>query len=124
MEAWAMLLGSGVLWVGAGARGESLAGVEWTLPALASLAYLTLVAGCVGFLLYFELLDRIGATELHLVGYLEPVVAALMAWALLGQVVDSQALAGFAAIFLGFALLERDVIFEAVVTTADAVRSH
>jgi len=124
MEAWAMLLGAGVLWVGAGARGESLAGVEWTLPALASLAYLTLVAGCLGFLLYFELLDRIGAAELHLVGYLEPVVAALMAWALLGQVVGSQALAGFAAIFVGFALLERDVIFEAVVTTADAVRSH
>ncbi|MCD2199509.1 DMT family transporter [Halobacterium sp. KA-4] len=124
MEAWAMLLGAAVLWIGAGARGESLVGVEWTLPALASLAYLTLVAGCIGFLLYFELLDRIGATELHLVGYLEPVVAALMAWALLGQVVDSQALAGFAAIFVGFALLERDVLFEAAVTTADAVRSH
>jgi drug/metabolite transporter (DMT)-like permease len=124
MEAWAMLLGSAVLWVGAGARGESLAGVEWTLPAVASLLYLTLVAGCVGFLLYFELLDRIGAAELHLVGYLEPVVAALMAWALLGQVVGSQALAGFAAIFLGFALLERDVLLDAAVTTADSVRSH
>lgn len=124
MEAWAMLTGSVVLWVGAGARGESLAGVEWTLPALASLVYLTLVAGCVGFLLYFELLDRIGAQELHLVGYLEPVVAAMMGWLLLGQVVDSQAVAGFAAIFIGFALLERDALSDVVVTTADAVRSH
>ncbi|MFB6270312.1 MAG: DMT family transporter [Halobacterium sp.] len=124
MEAWAMLTGSVVLWVGAGARGESLAGVEWTLPAVASLVYLTLVAGCVGFLLYFELLDRIGAQELHLVGYLEPVVAAMMGWLLLGQVVDSQAVAGFAAIFIGFALLERDALSDVVVTTADAVRSH
>jgi probable blue pigment (indigoidine) exporter len=124
MEAWAMLVGSLVLWVGAGARGESLVGIEWTLPAVASLLYLTLVAGCVGFLLYFELLDEIGATELHLVGYLEPVVAAMMGWALLGQVVDSQAVAGFVAIFLGFALLKRQVLSDVVVTTADAVTSH
>lgn len=124
MEAWAMLVGSVVLWAGAGARGESLAGVEWTLPAVASLLYLTLVAGCVGFLLYFELLDRIGAAELHLVGYLEPVVAATMGWLVLGQVVGSQAVAGFAAIFLGFALLKRDVLFDVAVDTATAVRSH
>lgn len=124
MEAWAMLIGSAVLWVGASARGESLVGVEWTLPAIASLLYLTLVAGCIGFLLYFELLGRIGATELHLVGYLEPVVAALMAWVLLGQVVDSQAFAGFMAIFLGFALLKRDVLSAVAIDTADAVRSH
>ncbi|MXR19358.1 DMT family transporter [Halobacterium bonnevillei] len=124
MEGWAMLIGSAVLWVGAGARGESLVGVEWTLPAIASLLYLTLVAGCIGFLLYFELLGRIGATELNLVGYLEPVVAAMMAWLLLGQVVDSQAVAGFAAIFLGFALLKRDVLSAVAIDTADAVRSH
>jgi probable blue pigment (indigoidine) exporter len=124
MEGWAMLIGSAVLWVGAGARGESLAGVEWTLSAVASLLYLTLVAGCIGFLLYFELLGRIGATELHLVGYLEPVVAAMMAWLLLGQVVDSQAVAGFAAIFLGFALLKRDVLSAVAIDTADAVRSY
>ncbi|WP_336037368.1 DMT family transporter [Halobacterium yunchengense] len=124
LQAWAMLLGSGVLWVGAGARGESLAGVEWTLPALASLAYLTIVAGVLGFLLYFELLERVGATELHLVGYLEPVVAALMGWALLGQVVDSQALAGFAAIFVGFALFERDLVFDVAADTARAVRTQ
>jgi probable blue pigment (indigoidine) exporter len=124
MEGWAMLIGSAVLWIGAGARGESLVGVEWTLPAVASLLYLTLVAGCIGFLLYFELLGRIGATELHLVGYLEPVVAAMMAWLLLGQVVGSQAVAGFAAIFLGFGLLKRDVLSAVAVDTADAVRSH
>ena len=123
LEAWAMLLGSAVLWVGAGARGESLSGVVWTGPAVASLVYLTLVSGCVGFLMYFELLDRIGATELNLIGYLEPVVAALAAWVLLGQVVDAQALLGFGAIFLGFALLKREALSAVAIDTADAVRS-
>lgn len=109
-EAWAMLSGSLVLWLGAGARGESLVGVEWTTTALLSLAYLTLVAGCGGFLLYFALLDRIGATEINLVAYLEPVGAALASWLLLGSVVSSSAVVGFAAIFVGFALVKRDAI--------------
>ncbi|MFB6072802.1 MAG: DMT family transporter [Halobacterium sp.] len=124
LEAWAMLLGSLVLWVGAGARGESLAAVDWTAPAVLSLAYLTLVSGCVGFLLYFELLDRIGATELNLVGYLEPVVAAGASWALLGRVVDTTAMVGFAAIFVGFALVKRDAIGSFASETAAAVRAY
>ncbi|MFC3476524.1 DMT family transporter [Halobacterium litoreum] len=123
MEAWAMLLGSLVLWVGAGARGESLVGIEWTTTALVSLAYLTLVSGCGGFLLYFELLDRIGATELNLIGYLEPVVAALASWLLLGRVVDASAVVGFAAIFVGFALVKREAIGAFASDTAAAVRS-
>jgi len=123
LEAWAMLLGSLVLWAGAGARGESLVGVEWTATAVLSLAYLTLVAGCGGFLLYFELLDRIGATELNLVGYLEPVVAGLASWALLGRVVDGSAVVGFAAIFVGFALVKREAIGAFASDTAAAVRS-
>ncbi|WP_232685644.1 DMT family transporter [Halobacterium zhouii] len=124
LEAWAMLLGSLVLWVGAFARGESLAAVEWTLPALASLAYLTLVSGCVAFLIYFELLDRIGAAELNLVGYAEPVVAALASWALLGTVIDESAVVGFLAIFAGFALLKHDAVATVATDTAAAVRSY
>ena len=124
LEAWAMLVGAGLLWAGALARGESMAGVEWTLPALASLAYLTLVSGCVAFLIYFELLGRIGATELNLVGYAEPVVAALASWALLGRVVDASAVVGFLAIFAGFALLKHDALTAVATDTAAAVRSH
>lgn len=124
LEAWAMLVGSLVLWAGAAARGESVAGVEWTLPAVVSLVYLTLVSGCVGFLIYFELLERIGATQLNLVGYAEPVVAALASWALLGHVIDASAGVGFLAIFAGFALLKHDALASVATDTAAAVRSH
>lgn len=124
MEAWAMLLGSAVLWAGAGARGESLAAVDWTLPAVLSLAYLTLISGCAGFLLYFELLDRIGAAELNLVSYLEPIVAAVVSWMLIGSVIDTSTLVGFATIFVGFGLLKRHVLADLAVDTATAVRSQ
>ncbi|SFR69285.1 DMT family transporter [Halogeometricum limi] len=109
-QAWAMLVGAGVLFVGAFARGESPAAIEWTTTAVVSLTYLTLVSGVVGFLIYFALHERVGATEINLVGYLEPVVASLAAWVLLGHVVDQTTLVGFLVIFAGFALVKRDTI--------------
>lgn len=122
-QAWAMLVGSLVLWAGAGARGETLAAVHWTPDALWSLAYLTLVAGAGGYLLYFRLLDRVGATELNLVAYLEPVGAAATSWLVFGRVVGPSAVAGFAAIFLGFALVKRHALVHTAERTVAAVRS-
>jgi len=121
LEAWAMLVGSLVLWVGAGARGEAIGSVTWTPTALASLVYLTLVAGAGGYLLYFVLLDRVGATEINLVSYLEPVGAAAVAWLLLGDLIAPTAFAGFAVIFLGFALVKHRYVGAVARDTRDAV---
>lgn len=109
-QAWAMLVGAAVLHVGSAARGESVLAIEWTGTAVASLAYLTLASGVVAFLLYFELLDRLGPTELNLVGYLEPVVATAVAWLVLGDVVDGTTLLGFLVIFVGFGLVKHDAV--------------
>ncbi|QCJ46658.1 DMT family transporter [Haloprofundus sp. MHR1] len=114
MEAWAMLLGAGSLFVGGALRGESLSAVHVTPVAVASFLYLTFVSGVVGFLLYFELLDRTGPTEINLVGYAEPVVATLASAALVGHVVETSAVVGFVAIFAGFAVLKRDALREFV----------
>jgi drug/metabolite transporter (DMT)-like permease len=108
MEGWAMLLGAGLLHGVGVARGERLAQVQVTPTAVVAFLYLTLVSGVVAFLLYFELLDRVGPTEINLVGYLEPVVAALVSWLVLGEFVDLATATGFAVIFLGFALLKRE----------------
>ncbi|WP_435345558.1 DMT family transporter [Haloarchaeobius sp. HRN-SO-5] len=107
-QAWSMLVGAGVLHVVSTARGESFEAIQWTQPALVSLGYLTLASGVVAFLLYFELLERLGPTELNLVGYLEPVVATVVSWALFGTLVDDATLVGFAVIFAGFALVKHD----------------
>ena len=122
LQSWAMLVGAGLLGVGGLARGETLAAVEWTLPAVASLAYLTLISGVVAFLLYFELLDRIGPAELNLVGYLEPVVATTLSWLLLGHLVGTTTLVGFAGIFLGFAVVKRRTLARFTATAAAAAR--
>jgi drug/metabolite transporter (DMT)-like permease len=105
-----MLVGAVILHVGSVARGEAFALSGWTMSTLAAFAYLVVLSGVVGFLLYFELLDRVGPSELNLVSYLQPVVAALVSWAVLGQVLGSTAVVGFAIVFVGFVLLKRDAL--------------
>ena len=107
LQGWAMVLGAGMLFVGAGALGESPGAIVWNTTAIASLAYLTVLSGVVAFLIYFALLDSVGPTQLHLVGYAEPVVAAVGSWALLGSLIGTEAIVGFLAILAGFLAIER-----------------
>jgi len=112
LQGWAMVGGSGALYAVGALRGESLGAVQWTSTAIASLTYLTLLSGAVAFLIYFALLDRVGPTQLNLVGYLEPVMATLFGWVLLGDLLDPTTAAGFGAIFLGFALVKRRALVD------------
>ncbi|SIR84309.1 DMT family transporter [Natronorubrum thiooxidans] len=108
LQAWAMLLGAGVLFVWAGLRGESVAAIELTTTALLSYAYLTFVSGVFAFLLYFELLEESGATQVNLVGYAEPAVAIGVSWLVLDSVVDSLTLVGLLTILVGFVVIKRN----------------
>ena len=114
LQGWAMLIGAGQLLGAAVATGESPAAIVWNGSSIASLAYLTLLSGAFAFLLYFALLDAVGPAQLHLVGYAEPVVAAVGSWALFGQLIDGEALIGFVAILAGFLVLERREITDYV----------
>ncbi|WP_255190818.1 DMT family transporter [Natronobeatus ordinarius] len=110
LQAWAMVLGAGVLLGWALVRGESVSAIEPTLPALVSFLYLTLVSGVFAFLLYFELLDRSGPTQVNLVGYAEPAVAMVVSAAILGYVVDSLAIVGLLIILAGFVLVKGETL--------------
>ncbi len=111
MQAWAMGVGAVLLhvaerllpWPGFGA-------VDPTPTAAAAVLYLAVVAGGVGYLLYFELLDRLGPVEINLVGYVAPLFAALGGWLLLGEAVDPSTVAGFCLVVAGFALVKRDAL--------------
>ena len=108
LQGWAMLLGSTVLIGAAVVRGERFpAGVasgESALPFL----YLVFGAAVVGYLVYFELLDRVGPVRVNLVAYLEPVTAAMAAWAVLGRAPTSTTATGFLLVACGFALATSD----------------
>lgn len=112
----AMVVGAALLVVASLARGESLPPAAAVSPqALLALVYVTVVAGTLGYLVYFRLVERVGATETTLVAYLEPVGATLVAVTLLGQTVDARTVTGSLAVAAGFTLVSRRTLRRAVV---------
>ncbi|MFB1065786.1 DMT family transporter [Natrinema sp. H-ect4] len=111
MEAWSMLGGALVLHLVSVAIGEPLEPTAWTHPeAIGALAYLSLGASAIGFLVYFDLLERLGAVEINMVSYVAPIVTAVVGWLYLGEVVDTATLIGFGLIAVSFCLVKRRAI--------------
>ncbi|MFB6266400.1 MAG: DMT family transporter [Halodesulfurarchaeum sp.] len=108
LQSWSMIGGAGMLLLGGRLRGEEVSAIEPTFTGLLALGHLTLLSGVVAFLVYFTLLDRVGPSQLNLVGYLEPIAAALTSWVILGHGVEPATGAGFALIALGFVFIQRD----------------
>jgi drug/metabolite transporter (DMT)-like permease len=116
MEAWSMLGGALLMHLLSLGLGESPAAVAWfSFDVLWSLTYLSVGASAVGFLIYFDLLERLGPIQINLVSYVAPVFAALSGWVVLNEEPTAATFGGFVLIFLGFLLLKRDAIRDALV---------
>jgi len=108
--AWALPI-SALLLHGLSLRaGESVAAVDWTLGAVVSLGYLSVLAGAVAYIYYFGLVDEVGATRSSLVFYVSPVVATLGGWLLLGESVSATTITGFGVVVVGFAILGHETL--------------
>ena len=124
MVAWSNALGAVLLHaVSFGLPSESLVQAEFTTGALAAIVYLAVLASAVGYFIYFELLDRLGAIEINLVSYTAPVFAALSGWLVLGESIDPLSVVGFVAIFSGFVLLKRQALRAEIQTFRSNVES-
>ena len=73
-------------------------GVRRALPWLLVLG---LVHTAIGTVVYLHALSRLRATEVGILGYLEPVGVVLFAWALLGDVPDGATIVGGALVVAG-----------------------
>jgi len=110
MEAWSMVLGAGMMHLISAGLGERVGDVAWSLDGLLALGYLSVVASAIGFLIYFDLLDRLGPVEINLVSYATPLWAALAGWLVLGETVTAATGVGFLVILMGFYLIKREAI--------------
>ena len=110
MEAWAMVGGALIMHGISLGLGESVADVAWTVEAVAALGYLSVVASALGFLVYFDLLDRLGPIQINLVSYVAPISAALAGWVVLAEVPTINTGVGFVVICTGFVLVKRRAI--------------
>ncbi|MFB6305109.1 MAG: DMT family transporter [Haloferacaceae archaeon] len=110
MEAWSMLGGAVVMHGVSLALAERPADVRVTTESVLALGYLAVVASALGFLIYFDLLDRLGPVEINLVSYAAPVAAAVTGFLLLAEVPTAATVVGFAAILAGFVLVKREAV--------------
>ena len=110
MEAWSMILGALLMHVLSVGLGESLGAVSWTTEGILALAYLSVAASGLGFLIYFDLLDRLGPIEINLVSYVAPIFAAVSGWLFLNEGITTNTVAGFLIICVGFVLVKRAAI--------------
>ncbi|MFC6757752.1 MULTISPECIES: DMT family transporter [Haloarcula] len=108
--AWGLPVGAALCHVLSLGAGESVAAIQWGLPAVLALGYVGVFAGAVAYVAYFGLLDRAGATNGNLVFYVVPVVSTLGGWALLGETIAPLAGVGFLVVFAGFAILGSESI--------------
>lgn len=83
----------------------------WTIAppsaqALAALVALAAVSTSLGYLIYFRVLARAGATNVLLVTFLIPVSAILLGTLILGEQLAARHIAGMAAIAIGLAAID------------------
>jgi drug/metabolite transporter (DMT)-like permease len=111
MQGWMMIIGAPLLHLAEVLLPlPGFEAIEWTTPALLGLAYLALVAGAGGYLLYFVLLDQIGPVEVNLIGYAAPVFAAIGGWVVLDEVIAPRTVLGFVVITAGFVLVKHEAL--------------
>ncbi|HEX2216599.1 MAG TPA: DMT family transporter [Xanthobacteraceae bacterium] len=83
----------------------------WTLPppspaAIGAIAGLAGLSTALGYLIYFRVLARAGATNLLLVNFMIPVSAILLGVAFLGERIEPRQIAGMLLIAVGLAAID------------------
>jgi drug/metabolite transporter (DMT)-like permease len=106
---WSMLVGALVLHLVSLGVGEPVA-FEYPLVAVGAVVYLGVFATGLAFFLFFRLLDRHGALQTSLIGYVVPIVATIVGVVFLDEPVTLVTLLGFVVVFLGFVLLKRSAL--------------
>jgi drug/metabolite transporter (DMT)-like permease len=83
-----------------------------SLLALVGIVGLTLFSSALAYILFFWVLERIGATRAAMVTYLVPIFALIFGWLWLGEVLHLHVGAGLALVLLGIALTNRRTLPE------------
>jgi drug/metabolite transporter (DMT)-like permease len=99
-----MLLG-GLLTTGIGLAAGDAAEWHFTVKGHLALLYLTLFSSCLAYTAFAYLLPRTTPARLGTYAYVNPAVAAVVGWLLLGETLSGAQLAGSAVIVLGVALV-------------------
>ena len=82
-------------------------GINFSLPAVASLFYLGIFGTAIAFVLYFWLLKTTSAVLMSLITFVTPPLALIWGWFVLGEPLTWQLFVGMAVIFSGILIVRR-----------------
>ncbi len=83
---------------------EDAGAAEWSVVAVGSVLYLAVFGSVIAFVVYYTLLRQVAVTTLNLMSYVFPIVAVVLGYVILGEVLQTLALAGGALILVGIAV--------------------
>lgn len=86
---------------------EDLPAASWTAAAVGSVVYLAIFGSAVAFVIYYTLLREVAVTTLNLISYVFPIVAVVLGYLVLGEVLDRLTLAGAGLVLMGIAIATR-----------------
>jgi drug/metabolite transporter (DMT)-like permease len=83
---------------------EDIQSARWSATAVGSIIYLAIFGSVVGFVVYYTLLRKVAVTSLNLIAYLFPVVAVVLGYLVLGEVLEPLTFVGAGAIVIGIVM--------------------
>lgn len=104
LAALQMLLGGVALVVWGLAAGEA-GRVAWTLAGVGGLLYLTVFGSCIAYGSYIWLIHQTTPARLATIAYVNPAIATVLGWWLLGEALGGLQLMGMAVIIAGVAMV-------------------
>lgn len=99
-----MLMGGTWLALAGVARGEPAAW-RWHGGGLAAMAYLAVFGSAIAYTAYSWLLKRVPADRVGTFAYVNPAIAAVLGWVVLGEALGAAQVAGTIVVLLGVALV-------------------
>lgn len=105
MFAAAQMLIGGVVLASLGLANGELARASWSLRGLTGLAYLTVFGSCLAYGTYVWLIRQTTPARLATIAYVNPAVATVLGWWLLGEALTGPQLAGMPVVLAGVLLV-------------------
>ena len=87
---------------------ESNRSIEFSPRIIAAVAYLGILGSAIAFALYYWLLQNWSAITLSLIIYITPLIALLVDYLILDEVIHIRAIIGMTIIFSGIAVVQGD----------------
>jgi drug/metabolite transporter (DMT)-like permease len=104
MSAMQMALGGMIMLLLSQVAGEPLA-MHWTLRGFAAFLWLTIMSSCVAYSAYYFLVAATTPAVVGTYGYVNPVIAVLLGWVVLGEALSAPQAAGVAIVLVSVALV-------------------